>query len=114
MGLSSEFLDFLQRRNGIKLLTDHFVATPSRLSHSSLRESRKGTIHGRDSPWQRETGSTQFTMEEILKATKNFSPSLKIGQGGFGTVYKATLDDGTPIAVKRAKKVRGVPCWFCH
>ncbi|XP_064947098.1 calmodulin-binding receptor-like cytoplasmic kinase 2 [Musa acuminata AAA Group] len=79
-------------------------ATPSRLSHSSLRESRKGTIHGRDSPWQRETGTTQFTMEEILKATKNFSPSLKIGQGGFGTVYKATLDDGTPIAVKRAKK----------
>ncbi|THU44310.1 hypothetical protein C4D60_Mb02t06070 [Musa balbisiana] len=79
-------------------------ATPSRLSHTSSRESRKGTNHGRDSPWQRETGSTQFTMEEILKATKNFSPSLKIGQGGFGTVYKATLDDGTPIAVKRAKK----------
>ncbi|URD86624.1 tyrosine protein kinase domain containing protein [Musa troglodytarum] len=97
-------VDFLQRRNGNKLFTDHFAATPSRLSLTSSRESRKGTNHGRDSPWQRETGSTQFTMEEILKATKNFSPSLKIGQGGFGTVYKATLDDGTPIAVKRGKK----------
>lgn len=46
-------------------------------------------------------------MEEILKATKNFSPTLKIGQGGFGIVYQGMLDDGTPIAVKRAKKVRG-------
>ncbi|URE25164.1 tyrosine protein kinase domain containing protein [Musa troglodytarum] len=43
-------------------------------------------------------------MEEILQATKNFSRSLKVGQGGFGIVYKGTLDDGTHIAVKRAKK----------
>lgn len=45
-------------------------------------------------------------MEEILRATKNFSPVLKIGQGGFGTVFKGTLDDGTLVAVKRAKRVR--------
>lgn len=44
-------------------------------------------------------------MAEILKATKSFSPALKIGQGGFGTVYKGTLDDGTLVAIKRAKKV---------
>lgn len=47
----------------------------------------------------------KFTMEQIYKATRNFSPSLKIGQGGFGTVYKATLEDGTLAAVKRAKRV---------
>ena len=29
----------------------------------------------------------------------------KIGQGGFGAVYKAKLLDGTVVAVKRAKKV---------
>lgn len=50
-------------------------------------------------------GSSSFTMAEILKATKSFSPALKIGQGGFGTVYKGTLDDGTLVAIKRAKKV---------
>lgn len=52
-----------------------------------------------------ESGSLKFTMAEIYKATKNFSPSLKIGQGGFGTVYKGRLEDGTQVAIKRAKKV---------
>jgi serine/threonine protein kinase len=42
-------------------------------------------------------------MEEILRATTNFSPALKIGQGGFGAVYKGVLPDGTVVAVKRAK-----------
>lgn len=55
---------------------------------------------------QTEPGGMRFTMAEINRATKNFSPSLKIGQGGFGTVYKGKLDDGMLVAVKRAKKVR--------
>ncbi|KAF0935455.1 hypothetical protein E2562_032702 [Oryza meyeriana var. granulata] len=47
--------------------------------------------------------SSVFSMEEILLATNNFSPALKIGQGGFGAVYKGVLPDGTLVAVKRAK-----------
>ncbi|XP_040377115.1 calmodulin-binding receptor-like cytoplasmic kinase 2 [Oryza brachyantha] len=47
--------------------------------------------------------SSVFSMEEILRATNNFSPALKIGQGGFGAVYKGVLPDGTLVAVKRAK-----------
>lgn len=43
-------------------------------------------------------------MKEIYAATRNFSPSFKIGQGGFGTVYKGRLADGMVVAVKRAKK----------
>ena len=50
--------------------------------------------------------SSVFSMEEILRATNNFSPALKIGQGGFGAVYKGVLPDGTVVAVKRAKMVR--------
>lgn len=53
----------------------------------------------------KEAGSGRYTMEEIYKATKNFSPSLKIGQGGFGMVYKGCLEDGTLVAVKRVKTV---------
>jgi hypothetical protein len=50
-------------------------------------------------------GSTKFSLPQIQKATKNFSPNFKIGQGGSGTVYKGQLADGTLVAVKRAKKV---------
>lgn len=73
-----------------------------------MRGVRKGAYQGRDSPRHEESGTTQFTMAAILKATNNFSPVLKIGQGGFGIVYKALLEDGTIVAVKRAKKVRGI------
>ncbi|KAK8693539.1 hypothetical protein V6N13_071117 [Hibiscus sabdariffa] len=52
---------------------------------------------------ERGHGNMKFTMDEILKATRNFSPAFKVGQGGFGTVYKGTLDDGTIVAIKRAK-----------
>ncbi|KAM0938912.1 putative protein kinase RLK-Pelle-RLCK-IV family [Dioscorea sansibarensis] len=59
---------------------------------------------GKGYGFQKEPGRMKFTMSEINRATKNFSASLKIGQGGFGTVYKGKLEDGTFIAVKRAKK----------
>eukprot|EP00249_Psilotum_nudum_P019223 c27151_g1_i1 orf=672-1901(-) len=45
-----------------------------------------------------------FTLVELNKATSNFSPSYKIGQGGFGIVYKGKLKDGTIVAIKKAKK----------
>nr|GLL25399.1 calmodulin-binding receptor-like cytoplasmic kinase 2 [Ipomoea trifida] len=64
--------------------------------------------HPNNSTHMKEPGSVKFTIEEIIKATKNFSLSLKIGQGGFGTVYKGRLGDGTLVAVKRAKKVESV------
>ncbi|KAI3764425.1 hypothetical protein L2E82_14433 [Cichorium intybus] len=57
-----------------------------------------------DSTHSKEPASIKFTMADINKATKNFSPVLKVGQGGFGTVYKGQLQDGTLVAIKRAKK----------
>ncbi|KAK7318862.1 hypothetical protein RJT34_03569 [Clitoria ternatea] len=42
-----------------------------------------------------------FTLKEIRAATDNFSPDNKIGEGGFGPVYKGQLSDGTWIAVKQ-------------
>ncbi|KAL7213369.1 hypothetical protein ACSBR2_015983 [Camellia fascicularis] len=40
----------------------------------------------------------------IKAATGNFSDSNKLGQGGFGTVYKGILSDGKEIAVKRLSR----------
>ncbi|ESW05081.1 hypothetical protein PHAVU_011G150400 [Phaseolus vulgaris] len=42
-----------------------------------------------------------FELSIIAKATNNFSSSNKIGEGGFGPVYKGTLLDGREVAVKR-------------
>ncbi|XP_068499751.1 probable leucine-rich repeat receptor-like serine/threonine-protein kinase At3g14840 isoform X2 [Phaseolus vulgaris] len=42
-----------------------------------------------------------FSLRKIKAATKNFDISFKIGEGGFGPVYKGVLSDGTVIAVKQ-------------
>ncbi|XP_022876888.1 G-type lectin S-receptor-like serine/threonine-protein kinase At4g27290 [Olea europaea var. sylvestris] len=45
-----------------------------------------------------------FRASTILKATNNFSVNKKLGQGGYGPVYKGTLEDGQDVAVKRLSK----------
>ncbi|XP_030460954.1 probable LRR receptor-like serine/threonine-protein kinase At1g53440 [Syzygium oleosum] len=42
-----------------------------------------------------------FTLRQIKAATGNFDSVNKIGEGGFGPVYKGILSDGTIIAVKQ-------------
>ncbi|WOH04254.1 hypothetical protein DCAR_0623663 [Daucus carota subsp. sativus] len=42
-----------------------------------------------------------FDFRKIVNATTNFSHDNKIGEGGFGPVYKGMLEDGQLIAVKR-------------
>lgn len=44
----------------------------------------------------------RYTIEEIEEATKCFSDSLKIGEGGYGPVYRCELDH-TPVAIKVLK-----------
>ncbi|KAG8074915.1 hypothetical protein GUJ93_ZPchr0006g44500 [Zizania palustris] len=43
---------------------------------------------------------TRYSYKDLVKATSNFDRSNKIGEGGFGPVYKGTLKDGTDVAVK--------------
>ncbi|KAK8580576.1 hypothetical protein V6N12_070840 [Hibiscus sabdariffa] len=45
--------------------------------------------------------TVSFTLKQIKVATNNFDSGNKIGEGGFGPVYKGQLADGTIIAVKQ-------------
>ncbi|XP_026458309.1 probable leucine-rich repeat receptor-like serine/threonine-protein kinase At3g14840 isoform X1 [Papaver somniferum] len=53
--------------------------------------------------------TNSFTLRQIKAATNNFAAENKIGEGGFGPVYKGYLLDGTIIAVKQlsAKSKQG-------
>ena len=44
-----------------------------------------------------------FDLATIVNATKNFADDNKLGEGGFGYVYKGVLPCGKEIAVKQLK-----------
>nr|XP_034580820.1 probable L-type lectin-domain containing receptor kinase S.7 [Setaria viridis] len=67
--------------------------------------------------WRRDTAEVnegvgagkprQFMYQDIFSATKGFYPSMVVGSGGFGTVYKAVCPhSGVTYAVKRSKQSR--------
>ncbi|KAL6839143.1 hypothetical protein ACP4OV_031034 [Aristida adscensionis] len=69
------------------------------LQEVTTREPEEGTTI-----WRVEDGSFEFSMFEfcqIADATHNFSDGNKLGEGGFGRVYKGQLPNGLDIAVKR-------------
>ncbi|KAJ4777780.1 U-box domain-containing protein kinase family protein [Rhynchospora pubera] len=53
--------------------------------------------------------NSEFSLEELQQATQNFNDSLKIGQGGFGSVYKGSLRQ-TTVAIKllHSESLQGV------
>ncbi|XVE51192.1 hypothetical protein DITRI_Ditri02bG0019800 [Diplodiscus trichospermus] len=51
-----------------------------------------------------EVESLQFDFDSVMVATNNFSDANKLGQGGFGAVYKGILPNEKEIAVKRLSR----------
>ncbi|XP_008230178.2 PREDICTED: LOW QUALITY PROTEIN: G-type lectin S-receptor-like serine/threonine-protein kinase At1g11330 [Prunus mume] len=48
-----------------------------------------------------------FDLRSILAATDNFSEANKLGEGGFGPVYKGTLLENQDVAIKSLSKKSG-------
>ncbi|KAL1342751.1 cysteine-rich receptor-like protein kinase 29 [Arachis hypogaea] len=46
----------------------------------------------------------QFDFQTIMDATNNFSVANKLGEGGFGIVYKGRLPNGEEVAIKRLSR----------
>ncbi|XP_047330063.1 receptor protein kinase TMK1-like [Impatiens glandulifera] len=67
-------------------------ATTSETSHGSSGPSDLHVI---------ETGTMVISIQVLRNVTNNFNEENILGRGGFGTVYKGELHDGTKIAVKR-------------
>ncbi|XP_062087303.1 L-type lectin-domain containing receptor kinase IX.1-like [Humulus lupulus] len=58
-----------------------------------------------DGEFERGAGPKRFTYRELSQATNSFSEDGKLGEGGFGGVYKGILSESnTEIAVKKVSK----------
>ncbi|XVF59137.1 hypothetical protein PTKIN_Ptkin07bG0251400 [Pterospermum kingtungense] len=58
-----------------------------------------------DDDLERGAGPRRFSFKDLVSATNNFSERRKLGEGGFGAVYRGYLIDlDIPIAVKKISK----------
>lgn len=72
------------------------LVKPFKFSSSKEGKSEEEDIHNLAAQEQK-----IFPYETLVAATKNFHILHKLGEGGFGPVYKGKLNDGREIAVKK-------------
>lgn len=92
------------QRNAVESLSSFDVSTSSEKIPPTPHRIPPSPSRFAPSPHIARVGSVDLSVQQILRATQNFSHSFKLGEGGFGTVYRAVLSDGQVVAVKRAKK----------
>ncbi|MQM12497.1 hypothetical protein Taro_045416 [Colocasia esculenta] len=68
------------------------MTTTSKLSHGTTASPRTPRVINL---------GLHISFEDIRIATNDFDEGLVIGKGGFGSVYRGVLGDGTTVAVKR-------------
>ncbi|KAK6927059.1 Protein kinase domain [Dillenia turbinata] len=85
---------------GVSSSTDGYTGSSSTKVSSKLNNDSYGSFSFKSG----QSVSANLFIEEIRAATNNFSEDNKMGEGGFGIVYRGRLRDGSLVAVKRAKK----------
>jgi hypothetical protein len=57
-----------------------------------------------DNEFEKGAGPRRFRYSELSRATRGFSDKEKLGEGGFGAVYRGLLHDHGHVAIKRVSK----------
>ncbi|XP_054823811.1 receptor protein kinase TMK1-like isoform X2 [Prosopis cineraria] len=70
-------------------------------NYSGIGKVMKINAAGADAASQGDVQGMVIPIQVLKEVTNNFSNANILGKGGFGTVYKGELHDGTKIAVKR-------------
>lgn len=98
-------LVMFRRKAKRKLQNQSTIVVPPRYGDGSVAKIISGNISSLLSPSQSvykgEASNMLIPIQILREATNNFSEGNILGKGGFGTVYKGELHDGTKIAVKR-------------
>ncbi|KAL5231687.1 hypothetical protein ABZP36_030463 [Zizania latifolia] len=85
-----------------------------RVNHnSSYYSAAAGCIYGGRlgfSVQPRSRGAQVFTYRELERATDGFSECNVVGRGAYGVVFRGSLADGTPAAIKRLQLDRRRDC----
>ncbi|XP_021300907.1 putative receptor-like protein kinase At4g00960 isoform X1 [Herrania umbratica] len=66
-----------------------------------LSTRQRGTLRGDILGATELQGPLNYKYKDLMSATKNFSEEHKLGEGGFGDVYKGVLKNGKIVAVKK-------------
>ncbi|KAI5382686.1 receptor protein kinase TMK1 [Lathyrus oleraceus] len=91
--------DWRKSRSRHEIMVDHKYQWDENVMNASVAGGGGGGGEGGGalSP----TGNMVISIQVLRQVTYNFRKENIIGKGGFGTVYKGELHDGTQIAVKR-------------
>ncbi|WJX17722.1 hypothetical protein P8452_07601 [Trifolium repens] len=79
------FFLYFQRKKNLEIEKDTYGGIEDQIQHSSLAPKK-------------------YRLTELMRATGGFSHQNKLGEGGFGMVYKGILRNNKEIAVKRVSK----------
>ncbi|XP_022735566.1 uncharacterized protein LOC111288880 [Durio zibethinus] len=89
-----------KRKAGENLLSFELSISPA------LMENEQPVVK-RQQKHKKEVEIPLFSFSSVSAATDNFSVSNKLGEGGFGPVYKGKLLKGNEVAVKRLSRKSG-------